>query len=157
MLRKYVTVEDKELREYLIKIRNNKITRKNFLREVGIEGAKKYKENVNPIQAFGNLERLITYETEDYGVGLIGGADYTEEAAETGTPKGRKVSVSAIAAWQKKKGIPGSAFAIAKKIEKEGSKKFREKGPRLITKTKNDVSDRILPPLINKYVELTYD
>lgn len=153
----YVVIQDQEYRKYMNKIMNTTVARKNFLRHVGIMGETVLKKEANEIQATGFLERGVRYVTGDYGVLIESQADYSLEALEVGVPPGTKVSTAALAKWVKKKGINISPFAIAKSIEKRGSKKHRDGGPRQVSRARDTIYNQVDSIVLEYIKDVYYD
>ena len=130
----------------------NKFTSKNskrqFFRRVGVSGEGIIKD-VNEsakVDDTGGMGNSISPSIYRDGVEVVVHALYSFIAMEVGRSPSRKLPpVKPLQAWARRRGLgAGAGFAIAKSIQKKGTKKFRKKGPKLLTKAHRIWVDDIL-------------
>lgn len=112
-------------------------------------------QKVLPVGASSNLVNSVfnDVKTNQYNFdGVVGAkASYGLIAAETGRKPGKMPPPKALERWALQKfGDRKAAFAIAKKIKKKGTRRFINKGPKLITQFQKKVSDQSIPQFIKQ-------
>ena len=76
--------------------------------------------------------------------------NYSREALEEGTPPGSNVGGEDLRRWAALKGMGvGKIFTIARKIRLKGSRKWRNKGPKQLTRATKTIHSR-LPGFLSK-------
>lgn len=110
---------------------------------------------VLPQGASTKLKNSVYQEVEAKGLsfnGVVGArADYGIVAAETGRKPGSKVPAKELERWaQQKLGDKKLAYAVAKKIEKRGTRRYINKGTKLITQFEKSVQDQSIPKFIKQ-------
>lgn len=112
-------------------------------------------QQILPDGATGNLKNSVFWDVKVNGYnfnGVVGAkADYGLIASETGRKPGSKVPAKQLERWaQQKLGDKKLAYAVAKKIEKRGTRRFINKGPRLITEFENEIKNNDIPNFIDQ-------
>lgn len=126
--------------------------KRNLLEAIGVTGENLLKDEARRISTFGTLERSIQHTVLGDLVIIYSDLEYSNVALETGRKGGKMPPVQAIETWAVKKGLgTGVAWAIAKKIEKEGTRLYTDQAPKRVTRTVN-VMERKLDKLIKKHL-----
>lgn len=121
-----------------------------ILNQYGTTTVAKIKENLaaSGTNATGRTSNSLRFEVKDEGfkqILTIYGRPFfmTVETGRKATPdyKPSQQFVASIQEWMNAKGVPGSAYAIARSIHKKGTKLFREGGRKdIVTDVVSDVS-----------------
>lgn len=126
--------------------------KKNLLKAIGVEGENILKNKAREISKYGTLERSIQHTVlEDLAI-IYSDLEYSNIALETGRKQGKMPPVQAIEAWTLKAGLgKEAAWAIAKKIAKEGTDLYIKGEPKRVSATIAEM-DKKLPSLIKHHL-----
>ena len=126
------------------KLQKNDRIKKQVLTNLGIYGRRILEDEAQEITATSKLVNSMGYVVRGDRAEIGSRVDYAVQALETGTPAGTRVNVRELERWaQLKLGKKGLAYAVAKKIQREGSKKYREGGPKQLTKATEKINKGI--------------
>lgn len=127
-----------------------------------IDSENEIQENM-PVGASSSLSNSVPAYTEvtrraDEYRGRVGSnIDYATVAAETGRKPGSYVPAglgTALDRWAKQKGL--NAYAVAKSIKRRGTRRYREKGPKLVSQAVARIENFHVRRFVNTLVsELT--
>ena len=131
------------------KLQKNDRIKKQVLTNLGIYGRRILEDEAQEITATSKLVNSMGYVVRGDRAEIGSRVDYAVQALETGTPKGTIIRPEALERWvgkryggtaKKKKAI---AKAISRKIARLGSKKYREGGPKQLTKATEKINKGI--------------
>lgn len=152
-----ITLNDKEVKAFIKKINNSKQVKSQVLSAIGEDAVSKAKK-LAPAGATGQLANSFVHSTNMAGnkETVESEADYSDQAMEWGRKPGRMPPSEALERWAGRfLGDRRLAYAVAKSISKRGTKKYREKGPKLWTKLTKQVNRDI--PRFLKELSKFYD
>lgn len=118
------------------------------------EGQNLVQDEASKITTTGELENSVIGRTKKDEV-EIWGAEYGDEALETGRGPG-KVNPVALKRWARiKLGNENLAYEVANKIEKQGTRKHRKGGPKQLTTAFGNLQKYVDKQLIKFLEKLT--
>lgn len=123
------------------KLENNKKAKRNALVYIGAQIENEYQKEVKKISVTNELSRSVQIDIGVDRVTVGAEAKYARQALETGTRPGSKPDIKSLALWVSKRGLPkGLEYPIAKKIEAEGTRKYKKGAPKQLTRIKNQIN-----------------
>lgn len=126
--------------------------KQNLLKAIGVTGEKLLKDEADRISTFVTLSRSIQHTVLADLVIIYSDLGYSNIALETGRKGGKMPPVEALKLWSIKKGLgENAAYAIAKKIAREGTDLYKHQAPKRVTRTKA-VLDKKMDKLIKKHL-----
>lgn len=136
-----ITIEKKQVDELFKRLQNDSGIKKSVLNNIGIYGKRVLQNEADDISATNKLFNSTSYSIKGEAVEIGAYVPYAYEAFETGTPPGTNVNKSDLERWAAiKLGDKGIAGAIARKIKKEGTKKWRTKYPKQFTRAVDTIN-----------------
>lgn len=117
-----------------------------------VTGQNKLQETL-PKGATSNLANSVYYKLDnnllDFEAAVGALAEYGLIAAETGRGPGKPPKAEKLKRWARQMlGDENAAYAVAKKIAKEGTERYKNNGPKLVTQFKNDFEKEDVTELI---------
>jgi hypothetical protein len=111
------------------------------------------KASRNNINVTNTLSNSISWKANQKG-GEVSAVGYAEQAMETGTAPSDAPRPEALKRWARLRlGDENLAYPVAKKIAERGTRRFRKKGPKLLTEVKDWVKDKLLDKELKKLLD----
>jgi len=134
-----VNIKSKEVMDWLKEAKDLKKSKGLFLTVAGEKAKEFLQQEAKEISTTGELHASITAKTIGDKT-EIWGSNYATAALETGRAKGKMPPIGALKRWARLKlGDENLAFAVAKKIAKEGTKKHQTGRPRQLTRAVQNI------------------
>lgn len=139
-----ITLDSKEFDGFLDNIEASKSRRRNAFKFLSITMENIMKKKAKSIYSSGELDRSILSLSDDKSATVVVMAKHGQIALETGRAPGKTPPIYPLQLWAAKHGMPKTmAFPIAKKIAKQGTKKYRNKGPKLASEAEKEIADYV--------------
>lgn len=157
MANKSITIDDRELKQFLGKVQDNSRAKRNFLKEIGVTGENYLQDEAEKIAASSALANSMRHDVFLDRVDIGSRLKYAPIALETGRAPGRFPPIDAMEVWAMKRGMGREAgYLVARSVAMRGTQKYRRRGPKQFTKAAERLEKEIDFTLIPKYLQL-YD
>ena len=148
-----VVVLDQAVRRRLDKLIDNEKARKSMLLEAAQLAQRELETEAEIIKDKGLLKTSISRRVGADRAVVTVGASYGRQALEEGQKPGSRVNMKALQGWASRKlGNAGLAYAVAKKIKEQGSRKYRMGGPKQYTRAFQN-TEKGLPKLLKNILK----
>lgn len=151
-----ISINTQDVIRRLDVLRKDEPIRKRIVGDVTMATKQELQKNLRPQSTTGLLFNSIYIKSDDKTGHVLSDRDYAEIASKTGRAPGRRPPIAALQRWARLKlGDKNLAWAVAKSIEKRGTRLYRNNGRgNAVDKTMNIMRrniDTILQKVIKYY------
>lgn len=147
-----IQYDDSDLRGWLANERHRERAIKQMLLGLGVDATQEFEREAETVSVTSTLINSIR-PRYSFGSMEVSAVDYAEAALETGY-KGPVKNMRALKRWARLKlGNEGLAYPIARKIAQVGTKRYRKKGPKQLTRARTRIMRNRVQKRITKVLE----
>lgn len=148
-----VEINSKDLDTWFLSKKKRERVTENFVRDIAAQGEKYVVDQTQKISATGKLESSIaTKRIKKYEYDVVG-EKYAKYALEYGRGPGKRPPLAPLKAWARARNLPkGIEYHLQKQIAARGTKKYRRRGPKQITRARRNL-DKYIDKMTGSFLE----